>query len=129
MAAKIKKGDTVMVIAGGSTKRDEDGKRTSNPDLGKTGTVLEVNREKGTVIVEGRNMVKRHTRIGQTDRGGTTGGIETVEAPIAISNVALVAKDGKPVRVGFREVEVERDGKTRIVRERIGRRGGKEIEL
>ncbi|MBR5950332.1 MAG: 50S ribosomal protein L24, partial [Actinomycetaceae bacterium] len=86
MAAKIKKGDTVMVIAGGSTKRDEDGKRTSNPDLGKTGTVLEVNREKGTVIVEGRNMVKRHTRIGQTDRGGTTGGIETVEAPIAISN-------------------------------------------
>ncbi|MBR5950845.1 MAG: 50S ribosomal protein L24, partial [Actinomycetaceae bacterium] len=95
----------------------------------KTGTVLEVNREKGTVIVEGRNMVKRHTRIGQTDRGGTTGGIETVEAPIAISNVALVAKDGKPVRVGFREVEVERDGKTRIVRERIGRRGGKEIEL
>lgn len=129
MAAKIKKGDTVMVIAGGSTKRDEDGARTSNPDLGKTGTVLEVNREKGTVIVEGRNMVKRHTRIGQTARGGTTGGIETVEAPIAISNVALVAKDGKPVRVGFREIEVERDGKTKIVRERIGRRGGKEIEL
>lgn len=129
MAAKIKKGDTVMIIAGGSTKRDENGERTVNPDLGKTGTVLEVNREKGTVIVEGRNMVKRHTRIGQTSRGGTTGGIETVEAPIAISNVALVAKDGKPVRVGFREVEVERDGKKKIVRERIGRRGGKEIEL
>ena len=129
MAAKIKKGDTVMVIAGGSTKRDEDGKRTVNPDLGKTGTVLEVNREKGTVIVEGRNMVKRHTRVGQNARGAATGGIETVEAPIAISNVALVAKDGKPVRVGFREVEVERDGKKKIVRERIGRRGGKEIEL
>ena len=129
MAAKIRKGDTVMVIAGGSTKRDEDGNRTSNPDLGKKGVVLSVDHEKGTVIVEGRNMVKRHTRIGQTDRGGTTGGIETVEAPIPVSNVALVAKDGKPVRVGFREVQIEVNGKTKTVRERIGRRGGKEIEL
>ena len=129
MAAKIRKGDKVMIIAGGSTKRDEDGNRTENPDLGQTGVVLSVDKERGTVIVEGRNLVKRHTRGGQGANGVATGGIITVEAPIAISNVALVAKDGKPVRVGFREVEVERDGKTVIKRERIGRRGGEEIEL
>ena len=51
------------------------------------------------------------------------------EAPIHISNVALVGPDKKPIRVGHREVETERDGRKKIVRERIGRRGGKEIEL
>ncbi|MBP3223319.1 MAG: 50S ribosomal protein L24 [Actinomycetaceae bacterium] len=128
MPAKIKKGDTVMIIAGGSTKRDADGNRTSNPDLGQKGTVLSVDRERGTVIVEGRNLVKRHTRAGQG--ADVAGGIETKEAPIAISNVALVAKDGKPVRVGFRQKEVKTaDGSTKTTYERIGRRGGKEIEL
>jgi len=47
----------------------------------------------------------------------------------ALEGVALVGPDKKPVRVGFREVEVERDGRTKVMRERIGRRAGKEIEL
>lgn len=46
-----------------------------------------------------------------------------------MSNVALIGPDKKPVRVGFREVEVERNGRKKIMRERIGRRGGEEIEL
>ncbi len=81
------------------------------------------------MVVEGVQRVKKHVKVGQTSRGGTTGGIETVEAPIHISNVALVGPDKKPIRVGYREVEVERDGRKKLVRERIGRRGGKEIEL
>lgn len=113
--AKIKKGDLVQVIAG--------------RDKGLQGRVLEVDTAKNRVIVEGVQRVKKHTRVGRTDRGGVTGGIETVEAPIHISNVMLVGPDKKPIRVGFREVEVERDGRKKIMRERIGRRGGEEIEL
>ncbi|MDO5024926.1 MAG: 50S ribosomal protein L24 [Trueperella sp.] len=113
--AKIKKGDLVQVIAG--------------RDKGMQGRVLAVDVKRDRVIVEGVQRVKKHTRVGQTDRGGSTGGIETVEAPIHISNVMLVGPDKKPIRVGYREVEVERDGRTKIMRERIGRRGGKEIEL
>ncbi len=112
--AKIKKDDLVQVIAG--------------RDKGLTGRVLSVDTENDRVIVEGIHRVKKHTKVGTTSRGGTTGGIETVEAPIHISNVALVV-DGKPTRVGYREVEVERDGRTKTVRERIGRRAGKEIDL
>ncbi|MDP9805912.1 large subunit ribosomal protein L24 [Trueperella bonasi] len=113
--AKIKKGDLVQVIAG--------------RDKGLQGRVLEVDTRNDRVIVEGVQRVKKHTRVGRTDRGAATGGIETIEAPIHVSNVMLVGPDKKPVRVGFREVEVERDGRKKIMRERIGRRGGKEIEL
>ncbi|WP_394263566.1 50S ribosomal protein L24 [Trueperella sp.] len=113
--AKIKKGDFVQVIAG--------------KDKGWQGTVLEVDTANDRVIVEGANRVKKHTRVGRTDRGAATGGIETIEAPIHVSNVMLVGPDKKPIRVGFREVEVERDGRKKIMRERIGRRGGEEIEL
>lgn len=113
--AKIKKGDLVQVIAG--------------RDKGLQGRVLEVDTDRDRVIVEGVQRVKKHTRVGRTDRGGTTGGIETVEAPIHVSNVMLVGPDKKPIRVGFREVEVERDGRKKIMRERLGRRGGEEIEL
>ncbi len=113
--AKIKKGDQVQVIAG--------------RDKGKTGRVLDVLTDSDKVVVEGVQRVKRHTKVGQSQRGARTGGIETVEAPIHISNVMLVGPDKKPVRVGYREVEAERNGRTRIVRERIGRSGGKEIEL
>ena len=113
--AKIKKDDLVQVIAG--------------RDKGLQGRVLSVDSDNDRVIVEGVMRVKKHVKVGQTSRGATTGGIETVEAAIHISNVALVGPDNKPVRVGFREVEVERDGRKKIVRERIGRRGGKEIEL
>lgn len=112
--AKIKKNDLVQVIAG--------------KDKGLQGHVLSVDLERNRVVVEGVNRVKKHVKVGQTTRGAATGGIETVEAAIHMSNVMLVV-DGKPTRVGYREVEVERDGKTKVVRERIGRRAGKEIEL
>ncbi|MGO1590619.1 MAG: 50S ribosomal protein L24 [Ancrocorticia sp.] len=113
--AKIKKDDLVQVIAG--------------RDKGLQGRVLSVDTEKNRVVVEGVQRVKKHVKVGQSGRGAKTGGIETVEAPIHISNVALVGPDKKPIRVGHREVEVERDGRKKLVRERIGRRGGKEIEL
>ena len=77
---KIKKGDEVLVIAG--------------KDKGAKGTVLEVLAERNRVIVEGVNRIKRHVRKEDTTRGAVVGGIETVEAPIHISNVKL-AKDDK----------------------------------
>jgi large subunit ribosomal protein L24 len=81
---KIRKGDKVIVIAG--------------RDRGRTGEVLSEQR----VLVQGVNMVKRHTR----QRPGETGGIVEKEAPIHVSNVAHIdPKDGKPTRVGFRLVE------------------------
>jgi len=80
--ASIKKGDLVQVITGAKAER--------GGDRGKQGRVLSIDKEKNRVIVEGVNLVKKHTKVSQTDRGTKTGGIETVEAPIHISNVALV---------------------------------------
>ena len=90
MAAKIRKGDTVIVLAGKDRTRE--------------GQVLSVSPKDDKVVVQGVNMIKRHTRPSQTSAGG----IVEREAPIHVSNVAV--KDpstGKPTRVGF---EV-RDGK------------------
>ena len=134
--AKIKKGDLVQVIAGRTSdakkleernaRRAELGLDPLKPgDRGRKGVVLSVDRRRNRVVVEGVNRVTRHVKAGPN--GG--GGIETVEAPIHMSKVALVGPDKKPVRVGFREVEVERDGRTKVMRERIGRRAGKGIEL
>lgn len=134
--AKIKKGDLVQVIAGRTSdakkleernaRRAELGLDPLKPgDRGRQGVVLSVDRRRNRVVVEGVNRVTRHVKAGPN--GG--GGIETVEAPIHMSKVALVGPDKKPVRVGFREVEVDRDGRTKVMRERIGRRAGKEIEL
>jgi large subunit ribosomal protein L24 len=80
---KIKKGDTVRVIAG----KDKD----------KEGKVLSVNAENGTAVVEGVNMVKKHMKPG---RANQEGGIITQEGPINISNVMYVHK-GKTTRIGF----------------------------
>ncbi|MBR3241816.1 MAG: 50S ribosomal protein L24 [Parasporobacterium sp.] len=80
---KIKKGDTVRVIAG----KDKD----------KEGKVLSVNAENGTVVVEGINMIKKHMKPG---RANQEGGIITQEGPINISNVMYVHK-GKTTRIGF----------------------------
>ncbi len=134
--AKIKRGDLVQFIAGRTSdakkieernaRRAELGLDPLKPgDRGRQGVVLSVDRRRNRVVVEGVNRVTRHVKAGPN--GG--GGIETVEAPIHMSKVALVGPDKKPVRVGFREVEVERDGRTKVMRERIGRRAGKEIEL
>ena len=129
--ANIKKGDLVQVISGRSQAR--------GGDRGKQGRVIEVLVEQNRVIVEGVNFVTKHVRVGQTQRGTKTGGIETHEAPIHVSNVALlveVEKDGKKqkvtTRVGYNRVEVQKrrpDGSTytgfRSVR--IARKTGEEI--
>jgi large subunit ribosomal protein L24 len=106
--ANIKKGDLVQVITGKTQARG--GSR------GKQGRVIEVLTERNRVVVEGVNFVTKHVRVGQTQRGTKTGGIETMEAPIHVSNVALVDPETKlPARVGFRE-ETDDRGKTTRVR-------------
>jgi large subunit ribosomal protein L24 len=103
---KIKKGDTVVVIAG--------------KDKGAKGKVIQAYPATGKVLVEGVNRIKKHTRISQTQRGAQSGGIVTQEAAIDVSNVMIVGDDGKPTRVGY-----QRDDEGRKVR--ISRRTGKEI--
>ncbi|MBZ2199598.1 50S ribosomal protein L24 [Occultella gossypii] len=112
--AKVKKGDLVVVIAG--------------RDKGQQGRVLEVLVDSDRVIVEGVQRVQRHTKVAQSQRGSRTGGIETVEAPIHISNVMVVDPETKKgSRVGYRTEEVERDGRTRTQRVRVAKRSGKDI--
>ena len=103
---KVKKGDTVLVIAG--------------KDKGAKGKVIQSYPDRDRVLVEGVNRIKKHTRITQNQRGAQSGGIITTEAPIHVSNVMVVDSDGKPTRVGKSTTE---DGK----RERISKRNGKEI--
>ncbi|MCG8921180.1 50S ribosomal protein L24 [Lentzea sp. CC55] len=103
---KVKKGDTVVVIAG--------------KDKGAKGKVIQAYPETGKVLVEGVNRIKKHTKISQTQRGAQSGGIVTQEAPINVSNVMVVDSDGKPTRVGYRTND---EGK----RVRISRRNGKDI--
>ena len=110
--AKIKKGDLVQVITG--KKQDRGG------DRGKQGQVLAVLVEQNRVIVEGVNIVTKHQKVSQTDKGAKTGGLVQAEAPIHVSNVALIdPKSKKPTRVGFKEAE----GK----KVRIARKSGEEI--
>jgi large subunit ribosomal protein L24 len=112
--AKIKKGDLVVVISG--------------RDKGQQGRVLEVLTESQRVVVEGVQRVQKHVKAGQTARGTRTGGIETVEAPIHISNVMLVDPETKKgTRVGYRTEQVERDGRVRTVRVRVAKRSGKDV--
>jgi len=118
--ANIKKGDIVQVISGPTQER--------GGDRGKQGRVIEVLVEKNKVLVEGVNFVTKHVKVGQTQRGTKTGGIEVVEASIHISNVALVdPSTKKPTRVGFRTETVERDGVKREVRVRVAKSSGKDI--
>jgi large subunit ribosomal protein L24 len=103
----VKKGDTVVVRSG--------------KDRGARGKVLVTLPTKGRVLVEGVNRVKKHTKVQQAQRGGTTGGIVTQEAPIHISNVMLLDSDGKPTRVAFR-----RDDETGK-KVRVAKTNGKDI--
>lgn len=103
---KVRKGDTVVVIAG--------------KDKGAKGKVIQAYPETGRVLVEGVNRIKKHTRVSRTQRGAQTGGIVTQEASIDVSNVMVVDSDGKPARVGYRQTD---DGK----RVRVSRRNGKDI--
>jgi len=100
---KIRKGDTVMV--------------TTGRDKGKSGSVLSVMPAEGRVLVQGINVVKRHTRASAQQRGG----IVEKETPIHVSNVAVLdPKDNRPSRVGFKTV----DGR----KLRFARRSGEMID-
>jgi len=85
---KIKKGDTVVVIAG--------------RDKGAKGKVITAYPRLDKVLVEGVNRVKKHERIRTSQRGSKTGGIVTQEAPIDISNVMILDDQGNPTRIGYR---------------------------
>ncbi|KNC19918.1 50S ribosomal protein L24 [Arthrobacter sp. RIT-PI-e] len=117
---KIKKGDLVQVITGAKQER--------GGDRGKQGKVLKVFPESNRVLVEGINRITKHTKAGQSQGGTTTGGIQVVEAPVHISNVAVVDPETKkPTRVGYRTETVERDGRERVVRIRIAKSSGKDL--
>ena len=95
MAAKLKKGDKVVVLAG--------------KDKGKQGTIASVDPKAGKAVVEGINMAIRHTRQSQTSQGGRL----PKAMPIDLSNLAYLDKNGKPTRVGFK---VEGDKKVRYAK-------------
>jgi large subunit ribosomal protein L24 len=107
MAAKIRKGDKVVVLSG--------------REKGRTGEVFEVRPAQERALVRGINMVKRHQR--QTAQ--QEGGIISKEGPIHLSNLALAdPKDGKPTRVGFKFVG-EGDARRKV---RVAKRSGVEID-
>ena len=117
---KIKKGDLVQVISGRSQK--------NGGDRGKQGKVIEVLGDKNKVLVEGINYVTKHIKVGQTQRGTKTGGVEQHEAPIHISNVQVVdPKTKKPTRVGFKEEVVEKNGVKKTVRVRYAKKSGEKF--
>jgi large subunit ribosomal protein L24 len=103
MAAKIRKGDKVVVLTG--------------RDKGRTGEVFEVRPTEGRALVRGVNMIKRHQKQTQAQEGG----IISKESSIHLSNIALVGKDNKPTRVGFK---IQKDG-TKV---RIAKSSGAEID-
>ncbi|MCU1646081.1 MAG: ribosomal protein [Nocardia sp.] len=103
---KVHKGDTVIVVSG--------------KDKGAKGKVIQAYPATGKVLVEGVNRIKKHVANSANERGASSGGIVTQEAPIQASNVMVVDSDGKPTRVGFR---TDDNGK----RVRISRRNGKDI--
>jgi large subunit ribosomal protein L24 len=104
MAAKIRKGDKVVVLTG--------------RDRGRTGEVIEVRPTEGRALVRGVNLVKRH----QKQSAQQEGGIISKEAPIHLSNIAYAdPKDGKPTRIGFK---VLTGGK----KVRVAKRSGAEID-
>src|SRR3954465_10123313 len=104
MAAKIRKGDKVVMLTG--------------RDKGRTGEVVEVRPDDHRVLVRGINMVKRH----QKQSAQQEGGIISKELPVHLSNVAIAdPKDGKPTRIGFK---FRADGK----KIRIAKRSGAEID-
>ena len=95
---------------------------------GKQGKGLKVYTDTNRVLVEGVNTVKKHTKVGQSSKGSKTGGIEIVEAPLHVSNVAIVDPETKkPTRVGYRQEIVEKDGRERTVRIRVAKGSGKDL--
>ena len=95
MAAKLRKGDKVVVLAG--------------KDKGKEGEITQVMPARGKAIVDGINISIRHTRQSANDQGGR----QPKAMPIDLSNLALLDKNGKPTRVGFR---MDGDAKVRFAK-------------
>jgi len=95
MAAKLKKGDKVVVLAG--------------KDKGKEGTIASVDPKAGKAVVDGVNMAIRATRQSQATQGGRI----PKAMPIQLSNLALLDKNGKPTRVGFK---IEDGKKVRVAK-------------
>ena len=104
---KIHKGDTVIVVAG--------------KDKGAKGKVIEAYPQRDKVLVEGVNRIKKHVADSANERGASSGGIVTQEAPIHVSNVMVVDSEGNPTRIGYRRDE--ETGKN----VRISRKTGKDI--
>ncbi|UYP18008.1 50S ribosomal protein L24 [Rhodococcus sp. Z13] len=104
---KVHKGDTVLVISG--------------KDKGAKGKVIAAYPKENRVLVEGVNRIKKHTAVSANERGASSGGIVTQEAPIHVSNVAVIDSDGNPTRVGYR---VDEETGKRV---RISRKNGKDI--
>jgi large subunit ribosomal protein L24 len=106
MKLKLRKDDMVQVIAGNNRKRQESGEEKTPAFRGR---ILSVDPKRETVVVEGINLRKHHTRVRQAKDGSMLGGIEEREAPIHVSNVMLVdPKTDKPVRVGTKVVDGKR---------------------
>ena len=95
MAAKLRKGDKVVVLAG--------------KDKGKEGAIASVDPKSGKAVVDGINIAIRHTKQTQTDQGGR----QPKAMPIDLSNLALIDSNGKPTRVGFR---MDGDAKVRFAK-------------
>ena len=107
MAAKIRKGDKVVVLTG--------------RDKGRNGEVIEVRPADGRALVRGIHMVKRHQKQSTAQEGG----IISKEAPVHVSNLALAdPKDGKPTRIGFKFVG-QGDNRRKV---RVAKRSGVEID-
>jgi large subunit ribosomal protein L24 len=111
MAARFKKGDRVMVVAGEERKR-----KGTQPRIGQ---ILRVYPDEDRVLVQGVNMVKRHTKQSARSQGG----IVSKEAPVHISNVAHVdPKTGEPTRIGFKTLK---DGR----KVRFAKKSGEVIDV
>ena len=96
MSAKIRKGDRVVLLTG--------------KDKGRSGNVIKVLPKDDRVVVQGLNLVQRHTKATQAD---PQGGIKSKEASLHLSNVAIADSNGKPTRVGFR---IDGDKKVRVAK-------------
>ena len=107
---RLKRGDMVQVIAG--------------KEVGRTGRILLIDRKKMKVLVEGLNMQTKHQK---PNRANQQGGISRREAPLAISNVMYLHKD-TPTRIGYKLEKTEVDGKTKIIKKRIAKTTGEEID-
>jgi len=107
---KLKRGDTVQVIAG--------------KELTRTGRILLIDRAKNKVVVEGLNMQTKHQKSNRTNQSG---GITRREAPLSLSNVMYLHK-GKPTRLGYQVEVTEVDGKKKIVKKRVAKSTGEVID-